>query len=225
MKTVAEPAPSMDSVVVKDLADADEMAMTNEAQLSNHFHLLRQTLLADVPGDVVELGCFRGTSAVLFQRVLAHYAPARDLHVYDSFEGLPPKSEADGDAPLEEGFCYATVEELRDRFDAFDAAHPTVHEGWFEETLPEELPETIAYAHLDGDFYDSVLTSLEAVYPRLAEGAIVVVDDYVDPSVLDHHDILPGVKEACDEFFADRPEEVAVLACGENQAHGYVRKQ
>ena len=83
---------------------------------------------------------------------------------------------------------------------------PFVHKGWFAETCPAALPGTIAFAHLDGDLYLSIRESLELVYPRLAKGALVVVDDYCDPAQLRRHDIFPGAKAACDEFFADKPE-------------------
>ena len=36
-------------------------------------------------------------------------------------------------------------------------------------------------------------------------------------------DILPGVKQACDEFFKDKPEKVSVLISG-FERHGYFRK-
>ena len=53
---------------------------------------------------------------------------------------------------------------------------------------------------------------------------VVVVDDYCDPAVHDVNNILPGVKRACDEFFADKPEEINVLIAGA-EAHGFFRKE
>ncbi len=52
---------------------------------------------------------------------------------------------------------------------------------------------------------------------------MVVIDDYCDPAVHNVHNILPGVKQACDEFFKDKPEKVSVLIAG-CQSHGYFRK-
>lgn len=62
-----------------------------------------------------------------------------------------------------------------------------------------------------GDLYASIKDSLELVYPRLAKGAIVVVDDYSDPSRLQRHDLFPGAFDACAEFFADKPETMQIL--------------
>ena len=74
-----------------------------------------------------------------------------------------------------------------------------------------ENPREIAFAHLDGDLYGSILESLAFVYPRLARGALVVVDDYCDPAILHRHDIFPGAYRACADFFADKPESMVVL--------------
>ena len=68
------------------------------------------------------------------------------------------------------------------------------------------------------------MTSLKYSYPKLTKGAIVVIDDYCNPDILDIHNILPGVKKACDEFFANKHEKVSVLLAG-SQCHGYFIKQ
>ncbi|MCH7641610.1 hypothetical protein IID22_05445, partial [Patescibacteria group bacterium] len=36
----------------------------------NIYHLLVQTILLKIPGDVVELGCFDGTTSILMQKTL-----------------------------------------------------------------------------------------------------------------------------------------------------------
>ncbi len=58
--------------------------------------------------------------------------------------------------------------------------NPEIHPGCFFETLPHELPEKISFAYLDSDFYDPILLSLEAIYPKLSKGAIVIIDDYCE---------------------------------------------
>ena len=85
------------------------------------------------------------------------------------------------------------------------------------------MPKKISFAHLDGDFYSSILESLIYVYPNLSKGAIVIIDDYCDPKIHDVNNILPGVKKACDEFFEDKKEKVGVLLAG-GETHGYFRK-
>ena len=68
-----------------------------------------------------------------------------------------------------------------------------IKKGWFSELTDKDLPEKIAFAFLDGDFYESIRDSLRLVAPRMAEGGIIVVHDYTNPA-------LPGVKRAVEEY-------------------------
>lgn len=189
----------------------------------NIYHLLVQTLLLKIPGDVVELGCYEGAASVLMQITLDQYKSKKTIHVYDSFEGLPEKSKQDGDTIFFKGACKTQKENLISNYKKHKVKLPKIHEGWFADVLPKDLPRVISFAHLDGDFYSSILESLTYVYPRLSKGAVAVIDDYNDPKVYEVNNILPGVKRACDEFFKDKKEEVGVLIAG-GESHGYFRK-
>jgi len=197
--------------------------MTNVEQRMNMFHLASQVLVYEVPGDFVELGCHTGKSAVVFQQIINHYDPTRRLHVYDSFQGLAEIKIEDGDTNFYEGQMAVEQDQVVRNFAEADLAPPIIHPGWFADTLPNELPERIAFAHLDGDLYDSMLVSLENVYPRLTKGAVCLIDDYADPEVYDGWNELPGVKRASDEYLRDKPEMVSVLYAGD-YAHGYFHK-
>ncbi len=204
--------------------------MTSVEQRIDMFHLLSQVLVYGVPGDVVELGCNEGKSAVLFQKIVDHFDPSRSLHLYDSFEGLPDLAAEDGDTPFRAGELKAGTERVVANFTSNGLGLPFIHKGWFQDTLPTQLPDQIAFAHLDGDLYDSILVSLSQVYPRLSKGAVVLIDDYVDPATFDGPtEGCPGVRRACDEFMADKPEKVSLLYGGYSipggfGSHGYFRK-
>jgi O-methyltransferase len=201
----------------------DNADMGDIDRLVNIYWALSSVLVFGVPGDIVEVGCNVGKTSVFLRMVMDYFAPERELHVYDSFQGLPAPGEHD--AYLKEGECQATVEQLRETFRTWGLQPPTVHEGWFEQTLPKRLPETIAFGYLDGDFYESTKTSLEHVYPRLADNAVIIVDDYCDAEKNERaFDLLPGPKVACDEFFRDKPEKVSVLVGVGDLAFGYIRK-
>jgi len=85
---------------------------------------------------------------------------------------------------------------LEENFNSFGVKLPHIHPGWFKDTLPNELPKEIAFAHLDGDLYSSIIESLTYVYPLLSKNAIVIIDDYCDPYIYNVNNILPGVKIA-----------------------------
>jgi hypothetical protein len=52
-------------------------------------------------------------------------------------------------------------------------------EGWFKETLAGFTPEEpIAVLRLDGDWYDSTMQCLTALYPHVVPGGLIIIDDY-----------------------------------------------
>jgi O-methyltransferase len=193
--------------------------MTSREQASNLYHLLRSVVVSHVAGDVVELGCHEGVTAVVLQKTLDEHASDKRLHVFDSFQGLPaPGTEdlRDGVPATEAGALAVGEDRLRRTFEKYGARLPEIHKGWFSDTLAAGLPSAIAFAHLDGDLYASTKVSLEHVYPRLSRGAVVVVDDYHDPALLPSTwSLFPGVKQACDEFLADKPEKMQPLLAGD----------
>ena len=220
--------------------------MLNIEEEMNIYHLLSQAVLLGVPGEVVELGCFDGRTAAIMQKTLDELKSDKKLHLYDAFEGLPAPTEKDGDCLLVEGGCWTVPSEIPRIFRNAGLGDklPLIHKGWFKDTLKNQLPDQICFAHLDGDMYTSIMESLENVYPRLAKGAIVVIDDYCEPGLhkeieelinknaytiessrkVKITDLAPGVKRACDEFLADKKEKVHVLISGEER-QGFFRKE
>lgn len=173
----------------------------------NHYHWANQVIDRNVEGDFVELGVFRGGTAKLLSLVMNWKKSNKTLHLYDSFEGLPELKDEDkpsknflkkGDFKVSQWHLSQTMASL---------PNYTVYPGWFSETIPNKLPDKICYAHLDGDFYSSILESLEGVYPRLSPGAICVIDDYDNGG-------LPGVNQAVSEFMVDKPERVESMFIG-----------
>lgn len=196
--------------------------MISIEQAINIYHLLNQVILMKVPGEIVELGCYEGFTAILLQMILDQNQCNKQIHVYDSFQGLPKVEAIDGNF-FTEGMLATTEDQLRENFLKYEVKLPHIHAGFFKDTLLAALPEKIAFAHLDGDLYSSIKESLHAIYPRLSMNAVVVIDDYYDPPIHPVNNILPGVKAACDEFFQDKPEKITVLIAG-CESHGYFRK-
>jgi O-methyltransferase len=197
--------------------------LSNIEKRINLYHLVSQVLAYGVEGDLVELGCNTGESSVLIHKVMQLYNSDKKFSVYDSFEGLPPLKPVDGHA-YKAGQLKTSEDVLRDNFRKLGLQLPEIHRGWFEDTLPNGLPNKICFAYLDGDLYDSILISLEHVYEKLTKGAICLIDDYSDPSINPvGWNKLPGVKKACDEFLSDKPEKMAPIYAGE-YAHGFFRK-
>ena len=77
-------------------------------------------------------------------------------------------------------------------------AVPTVHfvRGKVEETLldPRNVPSRIALLRLDTDWYASTRAELAILWPRLAVGGLLIVDDY---------DNWGGARRATEEFMKE----------------------
>ena len=56
--------------------------------------------------------------------------------------------------------------------------HVNIIAGWFDETLQTADLQTIAFLHIDADWYASVKIVLENFYDKVVEGGFVVLDDY-----------------------------------------------
>lgn len=139
-----------------------------------------------VGGDLIEAGVWRGGASILMRGVLAaHDEPDRRVFVADSFQGLPepdaeryPLDAADLNYAEEE--LAVGVDEVRANFERYGLLDDRVRflEGWFRDTLPALAAETFAVVRLDGDLYESTMDGLVNLYPRLAVGGYLIVDDY-----------------------------------------------
>ena len=63
------------------------------------------------------------------------------------------------------------------RFGAIERC--SFRKGWFKDTLPTVADRTWAVVRLDGDLYESTMDSLTNLYPGLAVGGYVIIDDYI----------------------------------------------
>lgn len=157
-------------------------------------------------GAVVEFGCYAGTTSLFIRRLLNEADPLREFHVYDSFAGLPAKSAHDASpagVQYKAGELAVKRDDFVNNFKKAGLALPVIHKGWFEDLRAEALPEAVAFAFLDGDFYQSIKTSLTLIHPRLSVGATIVVDDY-------QSEALPGVRQAVDEYVGQHPIRLRV---------------
>ena len=158
---------------------------------------LQRVLDANVAGDLVEFGCYLGTTSLFIQRLLGEQDhQGRQFHVYDSFEGLPSKSrhdESPAGVHFQPGVLAISKKQLLREFQKARLQPPIIHKRWFHDLTATDVPRNIAFAFLDGDFYDSIKKSLQLVRPRLAAGGTIILHDYA-------RDALPGVAKAAREL-------------------------
>lgn len=164
----------------------------NESETAKIVELAKESL--GVEGDFVELGCYKGDTSLLLADILR--GSEKKLWLYDSFEGLPEKGEADVSVAGENfkgGELLVTKREVKERFLRAGLPVPIIKKAWFKDLGEADLPREIAFAFLDGDFYESIKDSLKLVEQKMMKGGAIVVHDYNSLE-------LPGVAKAVDEW-------------------------
>ncbi|MDB5310669.1 MAG: hypothetical protein JWO38_4871 [Gemmataceae bacterium] len=183
--TPAQILAAVDGVVLPATADrslvsADRLAVIRDEVLrTNH-----------LPGDVAEVGVYRGGTA----RLIGRYATPATLHLFDTFAGLPADDAAGGHAAGE--FAAAEAETRA----YVDNPRALYHVGVFPGTAPDRA--RYRFAHVDGDTYQTTLAACDYFAPRMTAGGVIVWDDYNWP-------LTPGVARALHERFGGRVERGA----------------
>jgi O-methyltransferase len=164
----------------------------SEDETKKIIDILKTTLELD--GDIVELGCYKGDTSLMLAEAIR--STGKKLWIYDSFEGLPQKSMQDESAigvDFKAGELFVTKREVKQRFLRAGLPVPVIKKAWFNELTSDDLPLSICFAFLDGDFYQSIKDSLKLVESKMIKGAALLVHDY-------KNEALPGVAKAVDEW-------------------------
>lgn len=165
-----------------------------------------------IPGVFLEAGCALGGSAIV---IAWSKTRSRQFLLYDVFSTIPAPSTHDGPAEHARyetitsgramglqgnpyyGYCGDLSSIVGSNLATFgltpDAENIRLVKGLYQDTLWP--PTGVAFAHIDCDWYESVLTCLSRIAPRLIRGGTLVIDDYHQWS---------GCRRAVDEYFADK---------------------
>lgn len=161
---------------------------------------IEYVLQNDIHGAFVECGVWRGGNLI----AMAEGAHGRPVFGFDTFTGMPPATDEDVSQSGEHAnnmaprmlvngqWCGAGIDEVRAALDGL-AERVTLVVGRVEDTIPAQAPDAIALLRLDTDFYESTRHELIHLYPRLASGGVLIIDDY---------EYWRGARKAVDEYFA-----------------------
>jgi hypothetical protein len=160
---------------------------------------VKQVLAEGVPGEMAELGVYRGNSAA----VLAHYArtSGRRLYLFDTFEGFDPRDLHGVDQPRGEDFTQTSLPLVRQLVGEQSVVYV---QGYFPQSVPPDIAERFSVVHLDCDLYAPMQAGLAFFYPRLSPGGLLLLHDYSS-------DYFAGARQAIDEFVATIPENLVLL--------------
>jgi O-methyltransferase len=172
--------------------------MIGRLRLENVARCLEAIRQANVPGDLIECGVWRGGVTVFMRGFLKAFGMVdRTVWVADSFAGLPyPSLPPDEGNDLSAGkypMLAISLETVRDLFFRYDLLDEQVRflRGWFKDSLPSAPIESLALLRIDGDLYESTWDALSTLCPKVSEGGYVIVDDY---------HCIPGCRQAVDEY-------------------------
>ena len=121
---------------------------------------------AKIEGLVLEFGVYNGKSI----RNIASIVKT-EVHGFDSFEGIP---ENWNDEP---SGSYSANGEL-----PVVPSNVTLHQGWFEETIPQFKKENsgpIRFMNIDCDLYSSTRTIFELLGSQVVSGSVIVFDEFI----------------------------------------------
>ena len=211
-ESLAETHPDLDQGFLDLYPRFAPFTMTSPERMYALWQALRHLDAADVQGDVVECGVWRGGSSMLAGAKLTELGDkARALWLYDTFEGMSEPGEEDVDYSGEQMtevwdrhrddhdspiLCYSTLDEVRANMagTGFPAERTHFVEGKVEDTIPGRAPERIALLRLDTDWFASTRHELVHLYPRLEPGGVLIVDDYGH---------WQGARQAVDGYFEE----------------------
>lgn len=187
-----------------------EATMTSVERMYALWSATRYVVDNGLPGAFVECGVWRGGSVMLMALTLLQRGVRdRELWLYDTFTGMTEPDEHDVQTMSGRAAADILRAQPRSADDPFWGISPRQAveanlrrtgypferfrfvEGDVITTLPSSAPDAIALLRLDTDWYASTRHELEHLYPRLAAGGVLIVDDY---------GYWRGAREATDEY-------------------------
>jgi len=182
--------------------------LLSEQEAFNIIQLINMT--SKLEGDIAEVGVYQGGSA----RLISKYKHLdKELYLFDTFTGLPYKSNDSGDPHVISEFKYP-FENIKKYFEY--RGDVNIYQGIFPQDTGKFIKdEKFSFVHLDVDVYQSTYDSLEFFYPRMVNGGIILSHDYIN---------LMDVRNAFHDFVKDKKCDIFPL-CMSNFNHGLIGSQ
>lgn len=169
-----------------------------------HYELYKKII--NLPGDVIELGVFKGSSFIQFCtfRELLENEKSRKIIGFDMFGTFPETKKLKSDIGFVNNWNAAFANEFLEKEDIEKAlsnkgySNYELVQGNILDTLDDYLnrnPHTkISLLHIDTDVYEPAKYALEKLFDKVVKGGVIVFDDYAT---------IEGETKAIDEFFHD----------------------
>jgi hypothetical protein len=208
----------LQEILKERIEDEDIIANLSAFQRRMYYikHLCYYELFKKVchlPGDIVELGVYKGNSLMTFARLVETFCTGdrtKTVWGFDHFQGLIEHGDKDGTFervgnvhggwnPANSKSSIFKLVELFNQ-DSFVPAKPRLIlvDGDVKETVPQWLKENpgarLSMLHFDMDLYEPTIHCLNSLYERVIPGGIVIFDEAFIKE-------WPGETSAFEEFF------------------------
>lgn len=196
-----------------DYVVSNHLSMASPERLFTTLMACRHVCNQRIEGDFVECGVWRGGNSLLAADVFRRLDPSRKTFLFDTFAGMTAPTDFDVDRSGRQAldkyranerdqhneWCFAALNEVKENFARCGLVDNVAYvKGDILQALddPHNIPEKISVLRLDTDWYESTRKELEALYPRLQVGGVLIIDDYGH---------WGGAQKAVDEYFAGMP--------------------
>jgi tetratricopeptide (TPR) repeat protein len=143
--------------------------------------LLAEIRDKNVQGDIAEFGIYQGWWINFLYRTTEDLGLHRRIYGFDSFEGLSDPHPDHDQAFWKKGQYACSLEQVSKNVQAALRPRLKLVKGFFEKSLHSAealVAEKFSYVRIDCDIYLPALDCLRYLGPRLADGAILVFDDW-----------------------------------------------
>lgn len=134
--------------------------------------------MAAVPGELLEVGVWRGGTGAILAAAAARLPEPRLVHLCDTFSGVVKAGDLDPDY---NGGEHADTSEMTviTLLNALGLGNARLWKGIFPDDSADRVGDgPFCLCHIDVDVHDSARDILDWVWPRLSIGGAVVFDDY-----------------------------------------------
>lgn len=168
-------------------------------------------LSVNVPGVIIECGVFKGVSLVRFAhfREIFGLSESKTLVGFDTFDVFPGSTYTPDNNLLQEFIESAGSMSIgKDQLikvlnNKGVTQNISLMEGDISQTVPEFIRNNpdikISFLNLDVDLYEPSKVIIENLFPHLAPGGILLLDDYGK---------FPGETRAVDDYFKGQDIEI-----------------
>ena len=208
----SDPVIDKDELFRKIYDKCKKYTMTSKERMYALYKSVEYIINSKIPGDFVECGVWRGGSTMLIAKILLELnATDRKIYLYDTFEGMSEPTEDDyivanksisaknmwkKEQKENNQWCFSPLSEVKNNM--LSTGYPKDNivyvKGKVEDTIPKTMPSKISLLRLDTDWYESTKHELIHLFPTLANGGVLIIDDY---------GCWAGSKKAVDEYFSD----------------------